>query len=70
MVGIDGPALLVASDDVASRLFLLDEGVMMRGAKALVVLRVDEQRPVALMRPAMVHDRGGCDPAHLLAALA
>lgn len=58
MVGIDGPSIHVGTDQVASVLLGLDGRVVVILADALMVGWIDEQRPVALVRLAMV-DGGG-----------
>jgi hypothetical protein len=70
MLRIDRSACLVATDDVASRFLSLGQRIVMRGAQALVVLRIDEQIPIPFMSATVVDDRGWCDPAGLLAPLA
>jgi hypothetical protein len=70
MVLVDRSACLIAPDPIASRFLALSQRVVVWGAQALVVLRVDEQLPVALMRLAMVNDGRWRDPACFLATLA
>lgn len=57
MVGVGRAAVDVGADGIASRLFGLDVDVVTILASALVIIGVDEERPVALVRLAMVHRR-------------
>lgn len=50
MAGVHRPSIDVRADDVASRLFLLDQRVMVRLADALGVFQTEEQFGVSLMR--------------------
>lgn len=63
-------AIRIAADDIASRFLPLDERIVMILADALMVVGVNEQRPVAFVRRAVIDHGGGGDPARLLASLA
>lgn len=54
---VDRTTVQVAPDDMTALLLTLDQAVVVRLAHALMVARIDEQRPVSAVRSAMVHDR-------------
>jgi hypothetical protein len=70
MPWINRPACFVAPDRVASRFLALGKRVVVWRAQAFMVVRTDEQIPIAFMRRAMVNDRGRRYPASLLAPFA